>query len=594
MRIIRLVTVCIYLFNSILLQAQNDQHPFSPTDMATDINGKFIAVAGKTANSVLVIRLKDGKVVKTINTDLAPTGVIFKDEALWISKTYSKGYLQKVDLRNDETISIKVGHGACSPIAHPIKDIIYVANQFSNDISVVDINQLREIRRIKVLRQPTAQTISPDGKYLFVANLLPETRADIDTVASCVSVIDTKTAEKIKDIRLANGSNALRDIQVSPDGRYVFISHNLGRFQVPTTQLVQGWMNTSAVSVIDARALTYVATVILDQPEQGAAGSWGIDINSKEMVVAHSGTHDYSRIAYQAFINKLVSHPDKQQLTYDLNFIQNVRNRYPVKGNGPRSVLMTEKQLFIANYFSDNIEIIDLDKSRNANEVIALNKGYQPDEVRLGEMIFNDASHCFQGWQSCNGCHPNDARTDGLNWDLLNDGIGNPKNCKSLLVSHHTPPAMITGIRPNAEVAVRAGFKHIQFVEVTEDDARKVDAYLKSLKAVPSPFLNDDGELSANALKGKTVFEKANCTFCHHGTYHTDLKRHEIGQQGEFDRQNTWDTPTLIEIWRTAPYLHDGRSATLKDVFINEKHGLKYHKLSEEEIDQLVEYLNSL
>lgn len=594
MRIIRLVTVCIYLFNSILLQAQNDQHPFSPTDMATDINGKFIAVAGKTANSVLVIRLKDGKVVKAINTDLAPTGVIFKDEALWISKTYSKGYLQKVDLRNDETISIKVGHGACSPIAHPIKDIIYVANQFSNDISVVDINQLREIRRIKVLRQPTAQTISPDGKYLFVANLLPETRADIDTVASCVSIIDTETAEKIKDIRLANGSNALRDIQVSPDGRYVFISHNLGRFQVPTTQLVQGWMNTSAVSVIDARALTYVATVILDQPEQGAAGSWGIDINSKELVVAHSGTHDYSRIAYQAFINKLMNHPNKQQLTYNLNFIQNVRNRYPVQGNGPRSVLMTEKQLFIANYFSDNIEIIDLDKSRNANEVIALNKDYQPDDVRLGEMIFNDASHCFQGWQSCNGCHPNDARTDGLNWDLLNDGIGNPKNCKSLLVSHHTPPAMITGIRPNAEVAVRAGFKHIQFVELTEDDARKVDAYLKSLKAVPSPFLNDDGELSANALKGKAVFEKANCTFCHHGTYYTDLKRHEIGQQGEFDRQNNWDTPTLIEIWRTAPYLHDGRSATLKDVFINEKHGLKYHKLSEEEIDQLVEYLNSL
>ena len=48
-------------------------------------------------------------------------------------------------------------------------------------------------------------------------------------------------------------------------------------------------------------------------------------------------------------------------------------------------------------------------------------------EERRGEMLFNDATLCFQRWQSCSSCHP-DARADGLNWDLINDGIGNPKN----------------------------------------------------------------------------------------------------------------------------------------------------------------------
>ncbi|MHC4147198.1 MAG: cell surface protein, partial [Planctomycetota bacterium] len=79
---------------------------------------------------------------------------------------------------------------------------------------------------------------------------------------------------------------------------------------------------------------------------------------------------------------------------------------------------------------------------------------------RRGEMLFNDALLCFQSWQSCASCHPSDARVDALNWDLLNDGLGNPKNTKSLLLSHETPPAMITGIRENAEIAVRAGFRH--------------------------------------------------------------------------------------------------------------------------------------
>ena len=34
---------------------------------------------------------------------------------------------------------------------------------------------------------------------------------------------------------------------------------------------------------------------------------------------------------------------------------------------------------------------------------------------------------------------------DGLNWDLLNDGIGNPKNTRNLLYAHKTPPAMRWG-----------------------------------------------------------------------------------------------------------------------------------------------------
>ena len=107
---------------------------------------------------------------------------------------------------------------------------------------------------------------------------------------------------------------------------------------------------------------------------------------------------------------------------------------------------------------------------------------------------------------------------DAMNWDLMNDGIGNFKNCKSLLLSHVTPPSMISGIRASAELAVRAGYKLIQFTDLPEEFAECVDEYLMSLKPVPSPYLVN-GELSEKAVRGRKVFEKFNCDECHSGPY---------------------------------------------------------------------------
>ena len=81
-----------------------------------------------------------------------------------------------------------------------------------------------------------------------------------------------------------------------------------------------------------------------------------------------------------------------------------------------------------------------------------------------------------------------------MNWDLMNDGIGNPKNCKSMLFSSQTPKNMISGIRDHAGIAVRAGYKFIQFCDVDEATASDVDEYIRSLEPLPSPYLVD-GEL---------------------------------------------------------------------------------------------------
>ena len=585
--------IVLTLFTALLFfkAGSQDFKYYSPTDIAIDSDTETIYVAGKTANEVRAYNLNDFDTFKSLKTKLMPQAVAVAGDKLLIVTAFSEGELivaNKKSLKQKE--AIKVGKGAVDVCTNPEFTKAYVANQFSNDISVVDLKKGKETKRIPVLRQPMQVEISKDGKYLFAANFITAGRADVDTVTSEVSIIDLEKEEVIKHIPLANGSNALRGMAISEDGKYVFISHNLGRFQVPTTQLEQGWMNTSALSVIDAKKLEFVATALLDEPENGAAGSWGLDCSAEHILVAHSGTHDFSIIDYSKFLEKLNQVEDIETLSYDLRFLSDIRKRIKTTGNGPRVIKLHENNVYAANYFSDFIDIINVNNTESTQyHKLVLNDKLVNDEVRLGEIYFNDATYCFQSWQSCNGCHPGEARTDGLNWDLMNGQMGNPKNCKSMLGSHETPPAMITGIRPDAETAVRAGFTHIQFVQFEEEHAKAVDAYLRSLKPMPSPYLVD-GQLSPQAEKGKEVFESVGCAYCHKGPWFTDQKRHEIGIQGEYDHQNRWDTPTLIEVWRSGPYLHDGRSATMKEVFTVEKR----KELSEEEIDALVEYVLSL
>jgi hypothetical protein len=173
---------------------------------------------------------------------------------------------------------------------------------------------------------------------------------------------------------------------------------------------------------------------------------------------------------------------------------------------------------------------------------------------------------CQQGWQSCSSFHPGDARVDGFNWDLLNDGIGNPKNVRSLLWAHKTPPAMFIGLRTNAEAAVRAGIKFILFTNQPETMSAAMDEYLKSLTPVPSPHLVH-GKLSRSAKRGEKLFHAAGCAECHLPGLFTDLQAHDVGTRRTFDGpKDKFYTPTLVEVWRTAPYLHDGSAATLRDV----------------------------
>lgn len=132
--------------------------------------------------------------------------------------------------------------------------------------------------------------------------------------------------------------------------------------------------------------------------------------------------------------------------------------------------------------------------------------------------------------------------------------------------------------------------------------AKAIAAFERTILSGDAPFdrfkAGDKKALSASAQRGMNVFfNKASCSACHVGPNFTDGSFHNIGvgmdkpepDVGRFAETKVvgdrggFKTPTLREIARTAPYMHDGGLKTLEDVveYYN-KGGIPNPQLDEE------------
>jgi cytochrome c peroxidase len=289
-----------------------------------------------------------------------------------------------------------------------------------------------------------------------------------------------------------------------------------------------------------------------------------------------------------------------EELANDLTalYIAGAIRRIPSGGNGPRDLVLSpdEQRLLVANYYSGSVAMLNPVDGKQLGE-LPMGPLPEPAAARRGEIIFHDATVAFQRWHSCASCHPNNGRVDGLRWDFLRDGIGNPKDTPSLVYVDKTEPLNRLALREDAREGARTGMLVSHMVVPTEEQVEDLLAYMVSLRPDPNPRLAD-GQLSPAAQRGKAVFEgKAGCASCHPAPYFTDNRSYDIGVHTATDPRQDYDTPTLIEVFRTAPYLHDGRALTVRDVLTTynpeDRHG-NTKSLSEQELDDLVEYLLSL
>ena len=582
----------------------------SPTALVPAKDGKTLYVAEDSGKQIAVVDCQTRKVTKVYNLPGRVQNLALSPDGATLGGAVGgpDGSVSLLALPGGKARTVSVGHTPQSLVFSPDGSWAYVCNRFSNDLSVIDVARGKEIQRVPCGREPHALALAADGTKLFALNHMPMGAADGDYNSLQVEVFSLPELKALPPIRLPNGSVVGRGACASPDGRYVYVTHGLARYQLPTTQLERGWMNTNAVSVIDVAAHALLNTFLLDDVELGAANPWGIrcSMDGKMLAVVSAGSQELSVIDREALHDRLERAARNEKVTSvtaeaamvpnDLSFLVDIRQRYALPGKGPRDVAVVNGRFWVTEYFSDCLAVVDpVALAPERVQSIPLGPALPMTAERRGEMLFNSGDICFQQWQSCGSCHP-DGRADGINWDLLNDGMGNPKQTKSLLHSHVTPPTMISGIRKDAETCVAAGIRYIQFAIRPPEDAAAIDAYCRAMTPVPSPFLVK-GKLSKAARRGEKLFGQAGCAACHPSDqFFTDRRQYDLGMQDDMDKGKAWDTPTLVEIWRTAPYLFDGRSKTIRELLTTHNpgdvHG-RTSKLSEQELADLEAYILS-
>ncbi len=578
----------------------------SPSDIVVVRDGSTAVLACEEAGCIRFFNLGDEETIAEVEVDAVREIALSGDEKLiYAAAGGFNGRIDEIDVASGEVRrSFDAGHTPMSPLLSADAETLFFCNRFARvgakNVFALDIATWRIKGGASAIREPCAMRLSRDDKHLWVVNFLPLMEGNREHVFSSVNVLTATDMKQVARLDLPPGSFAARDAAFSRDGRYFYVTHTIGRFTVPTTHLDRGWINTSAVSIFNARQLCYVNTVLLDDTMQGAANPWGIEVTDDDryLCVNISGTHETIFVDVAEMFKRLSESADSDEVMNDLGFLYGAKTRVKLEGQGARAIAVHDSFIYVPMFYSDSVNMIEIwDDGPGAAVLLSLHESPQPDMVRIGDMAFNDATMCYQNWQSCASCHP-DTRSDGTNWDLLNDGIGNPKQSRSLLYTHKTSPVMIRGVRAAAEIAVSKGFSHIQFYQVSPSVEESVNVFLKSLEPVPSPYLARDGTLTAAAKRGEKIFKgKAGCVKCHTPPYYSDKKLYRFGLGSDGDRDCEFATPILIEVWRTAPYMYDGRALSIKDVVtVDNKfntHG-NTAELKEQEVDDLVEYVNSL
>ena len=272
----------------------------SPSAVAFSPDGLRLAVSDRTAGAALFVDPSVGTITGEVSLDGEPRCLRWSADGkrVYVAE-FAAGTVAELDAAEGKvTRRVKVGRYPLGLALVRDRKLLLAANSGTHTVSVIDLATWREKKRIRVPREPFAIAVDARRSRAFVSNHLPIGQANDADYAPVVSVIDLKSLDVERNIRLPSGSTGVRDVEVGPRGKWAYVVHTVGRTGVPLTQFARGWVNTHAVSVLDLEKLERYATVLLDHITEGAADPWGIECSGdgETLWVTLSGTHELARI----------------------------------------------------------------------------------------------------------------------------------------------------------------------------------------------------------------------------------------------------------------------------------------------------------
>jgi DNA-binding beta-propeller fold protein YncE len=512
----------------------------------------------------------------------------------------------------------------------PAGDVAYVPLMATGRVVQLDAHSGEVRAQLDVGPWPRGIALSHDGAELYVTRFISgQGRAEVTRVSTADMTVvrrfelaeDTSTVDSDQNGR--GLANYLFSVALSPDGREAWVPSK-------KDNMARGVFRDGLALTQDNTVRPLLSVVNLMDQREDVPSRMDLDDRNLPVHVLFSPLGDY------AFVSVLGSSLVEVRDAYTREFVTAMRS----SGLGhASSVLAADGKLFVNATLSRSIVVYDVaailsgeDRTtRQLADVKVVASEKLAPEVLRGKQIFVDSEDprmTAEGYLSCASCHF-DGFEDGRVWDFADRGEG-LRNTTSLLGRRGTGQGPVHWSGNFDEIqdfegAIRDKFGGLGFMADADyqrgtcsqplgdakaglsADLDALAAYVTSLDRVSrSPFRKPDGTLTDEAVKGREHFLALACERCHAGDDYTDSaaqRSHDVGTLTELSGSrlggelSALDTPTLLGVWQTAPYLHDGSAATLRDVLtvrnVNELHGA-VGALSEAELDELVAYLAQL
>jgi DNA-binding beta-propeller fold protein YncE len=474
---------------------------------------------------------------------------------------------------------------------------------------------------------PRALALDATGTRLFVTRFIsPDAGGlvhEIDTATFTVTRTYDITADPGPDTSISSRGipNYLTGIAISPDGTRAWIPSKKDNILRGTLRDGNGLTHDQAVrsitSVIDLATHT-------DLPAERR----DYDNLDRAHAVAFSPLGDLA----------FVTQPGNHHVEVVDAYTRSTLTQLPA-GKTPTGILLdpVHKRLFVLNFLDRSLSAFDVDDLVNgsgdsapalapAASLIA-SESLTP-QILLGKQLFYDAASTRlneEGYMSCASCHL-DGSHDGRTWDFtgFGEGLRNTIDLRGRAGTGHGRLHWSgnfdevhdfenqirnfgagTGLMENADFTTGTRSQTLGDPKAgVSPDLDALAAYVASLATIPaSPHRAPDGNLTADALAGRAIYQSLNCATCHGGESYTDSATNALHDVGTLKPSSGTrlgaaltgiDTPTLRGIWDSAPYFHDGSAPDLATVLASGPHHDVTGTLDATETAQLIAWLKQI
>lgn len=251
-----------------------------------------------------------------------------------------------------------------------------------------------------------------------------------------------------------------------------------------------------------------------------------------------------------------------------------------------------------------------------------------PEKIALGKQLYFDPRLSADDMISCASCHdPKKGWSNGEQFATGVEGKKGGRNSPTVINSAYYTTQFWDGRAKTLEdqalgpiqnpiemnmtlekvveklngiAGYKEQFQKVFGTDVTSDGiAKSIAAFERTVLSGDAPYdrfkAGDKGALSESAQKGLKLFSgKARCSACHTGPSFTDSAFHNIGYDSEDVGRvaiskikgdtGAMKTPTLRDIAKTGPYMHNGGLKTLEEVVAHYNKGGNGNPFQDEEI----------